>query len=289
MAKYTHSKYKNTYLIFEFLIRQLTNEMMSGVAIKESNAYQIIQKNFSSGLLKEELTLYQALVDNKLSKTYSAEILLNECIKRYKSLNKRKLDAMRYNLVKKIKECYDIDKLFSTQVEQYKEAGSVYFLFETVKNRDILNESKFAGDIMGNLLSPKEKKKSIQIFECIKEASQEDREMAFKMMVNSFNKKFSSALNENQKEFIQDYTYNHTNENGWIKKHLNRIKRSIISESKNLDDSIYGQNILKIKLKECVKVIDYIAKKKVLNEDDHTKVIQSYKLIDQLNELKRLL
>lgn len=284
MPNISHSKYKNTNLIYEFLIRQWTSEILSSKKnIKESKARKIISKHFSKGILKEELTLYQALVNNNFSNEYSAESIIQECLERYNKLSKKELNRKKYNLVKDIKENYDINKLFSTQVDSYKESASVYMLFESFTKNHLIKKAKYKGIIMESLLTPKQKRE-VRIMESIQNADPVDRKLAYYILIESYNKKFNSLLNDNQRKYIQEFVQYNTNENGWINDHINKIDKklkSIIKESKGNKNN----EIFRIKIQECKTKLDKLKEKRIFNETDHSKMLQFYKLIQEINEI----
>ena len=288
MAKYNHSKLKNTYLIFEFLIRQLTNEMITESNPKKSPMYSIIKEYFNKGVLNEELKLYQALVNNHIPKEYTADKLIDECVRRYQGINKKKLDKERYKLIGEVKKKYDLNKLFSVKVNDYKEAGNVFFLFESIRNGDIVEKSKQQGMIMENITSPKEKDKSMKIFESIKKASPENRELAYMILIERFNKKYGSSLNQYQKKYIRDYIYNNNDLKGWVNEHIKNIKKEVGSYVKMLNEGNEQDQILSLKVNECVSKINYLRKKKIMDKEDHFKIIQSYKLLEQLEDLNNV-
>lgn len=287
MPKYNHSKLKNTYLIFEFLVRQLTNELITESNPKKSPMFSIIKEYFSGGILREELKLYQALVNNHIPKEYTADKLIEECIKRYQQLDKNKLDKKRYNLIGEVKENYNINDLFSVRIDDYKEAGNVYFLFESIKEGDIVEKSKQRGMLMESITTPKNKNESIKIFESIKNASPEHRELAYNILIDRFNKKYSGVLNEGQKKYVRDYIYNLNESKGWVNKHIKKLEKELNSHSKMLKEGTEHDQVLGFKIDECKKKLDYIRDKKILDREDHNKMVLSYKLIEQLNEFNR--
>lgn len=287
MAKYNHSKLKNTYLIFEFMIRQLTNELIVETDPNKSKIFEIAKKYFSKGLLKEELALYQAILNNHVPQEYTADKIIEECIRRYSKLNKNKLDKIRYNLIGELKENYNINELFSISIPDYKEAGNVYFLFESIKNDDIVEKSKRRTKLLEHIVKPNNGDKSIRIFESIKKASPKNRELAYLILVDRFNKKYDSVLNEGQRSFVRDYIYNTANQK-WVNKHINKIIKEIRSFEKMLTEGNQQDQILGMKVNECVNKMQYIKNKKILNKDDLHKVFLSYQLIEQLDDLNNV-
>lgn len=274
-----HSKFKNTYLIYEFLVRQTLSDLLDDKQLKESMAFNIIKSNFSKGMLKEELMLYQALVNTRIKNRKSTDYLMGECIKRYNSLPSSKLRERKYNLIGEIKKNYDINKLFNTQLPEYSQAGAVYMLFESHKKHNVVKKAKYMGVISDNLRKPKEGTKGDKIFECINGASPSDRKLAYKILLESFNKT-ANQLTESQQKYIKKYVYNNTNESGWINESIQSIRGKIDGYSKKIEKE---DRVLSLKINECVRKIDKIANKKILKEEDHSKILKMYKLTDLLD------
>jgi hypothetical protein len=283
--KIKHSKFKNSYLIYEFLTRQIACEIIDdSKTIKESKAYKIIQKHYNRGVLVEEFGLYQAIINNRMSNKYGAEHLLEAVIDRYKTISQKELRKSKYNLIKDIKESYDINKLFSTNIPEYKESASVYALFESVSKKDIVNSSRFKGILMETIMTPKNNEKTEKIMEAIDKASPDERKLAYHILVNSFNKKFSGALNEGQKKFIQDYIYSNTLENGWVYEHIKKVKQSL-SKSTKSKPKTNDDTVLNLKLNECIIKMKQLEAKKIFKDDDYYKILGAYKLVEHLESL----
>ena len=65
MKKLSHSKYRNTGILFELLVRQVTADILNGS--DDSNANSILRKFFSESTeLGRENRLYRLLVEEKV-------------------------------------------------------------------------------------------------------------------------------------------------------------------------------------------------------------------------------
>lgn len=117
MNKINHSKYKNTGIIFETLIRQIASDTMSN---KDSKAVEIIKKYFTNTELAKEQKLYAALTSSKTINETKADGLINSVLDLSKRLNKTKLRKEKYALIKEIKDSYDIDNFFKAKIHNYK-------------------------------------------------------------------------------------------------------------------------------------------------------------------------
>ena len=116
--KVKHSKYKNTGILFELLTRQITSDTISGTS---SKSLDFLKKHFNtkSELLKE-YKIYHTLVTQKYKKENQATILIEELVKAHNNLNKSQLRREKYNLIKEIKDTYNVNNFFKAKINDYK-------------------------------------------------------------------------------------------------------------------------------------------------------------------------
>jgi hypothetical protein len=118
MDKIKHNKFKNSGIIFELLIRQITSDTLSG---KDSLALNLVKKYFSKGELAKEHKLYQALVNTKALSEGKAESLINATLEISSRLNHTALRKEKYNLIKEIRDSYNIEDFFKAKINNYKQ------------------------------------------------------------------------------------------------------------------------------------------------------------------------
>jgi hypothetical protein len=105
-----HSKYRNTGILFELLVRQTTSDLINN---QDSKAVKILKKYFTNTELGKEYSLYNTFaVSTKLSEA-KAEILISTIVEQYRKLNFEKISKLKYNLIKEIKHTYDLDNFFN--------------------------------------------------------------------------------------------------------------------------------------------------------------------------------
>ena len=95
-----HSKYKNTGILFELLVRQITADTLSG---NDSKATGILKKYFVRTELGKEYKLYETLSKHKNLTEGKAEVVVNSVIESSKNLNRgawRLLEAKERELAK---------------------------------------------------------------------------------------------------------------------------------------------------------------------------------------------
>ena len=94
-----HYKYKNTGLIFEFLLRQITVDVLNDET--KSFSLNLIKKSFNENSeLGKELRLYNVLIKEKLKSDKKADYLISEVLKQRTKLSNSILKREKYNLIK---------------------------------------------------------------------------------------------------------------------------------------------------------------------------------------------
>jgi len=112
-----HSKYRNTGVLFELLVRQTTSDLIKN---QDSKAVKILKKYFTNTELGKEYTLYNTVISSPKLSEVKADMLVTTLVEQYKKLDRSKVDKLKYNLIKEIKANYDIDEFFKAKVENYK-------------------------------------------------------------------------------------------------------------------------------------------------------------------------
>ena len=275
-----HSKYKNTGILFELLTRQITSETISN---DNPKATGILKKFFSnnSALLKE-YQIYHALLNKKFNKEANATVLLETLIGAHNKLNKSVLRRERYNLVREIKDTYNLEDFFKAKISNYKVYASVYNLLEH-KNANPLHivDSKviILEHITGKGLPNKPKKD--MVMEEYEKFDKETRALTYKMLMEKFNEKYS-GLSNNQRTLLKEYVYNISNSpklKRFINEEINNVKIEIKKLSKNTD------KVTQIKLNEVASLIKPLCKKSSVHDDNVINLLNYYELVNELKSL----
>ena len=272
-----HSKFKNTGMLFELLTRQITSDIISS---NESVAIQILKKHFGKNTeLIKEYTLYKTLCNEKLKSDSKANMLIGAAINARRGLNKTKLNEEKYQLIRAIKDNFDIESFFQTKVQNYKLLASIYKIFEykDLDNPIELTKSKIT--IIENIT---EKPNTITLNEntALSNESKEILLLSQKLLVEKFNKKYND-FSESQKVLLREYIGNISN--------TNNLKSLIQTEAVNIKN-IFTKNIykvkdksLKIKLNEMVNLLDSYEQIKNVEENHISALLRYYSLIDDLS------
>ena len=282
MRRIKHAKVRNTGLLFEFLIRQTTADILD--KNDNNNAIKIIKEKFSSNTeLGKELSLYNCLNNKKFKNDKKAGYFINEVLSERQKLNNTLLKREKYNLIKEIKENYDLQKFMSSKVRNYKLYASIYKLFEYV---DLSPEDKTISyfNIMEHVTTNSE---SIKLSETAKHLPEDEdlRILTYKTLLEKFNQKYTK-LSGAQKNLLREYINNVSNTNSLkdtLKEIVKELKQDLKKHSKNLKDEV-----VKIKMTEAIKSINKLCG--INDKSDVVKdsyVVQTMRYLELLKELKK--
>jgi hypothetical protein len=223
MNKIKHSKYKNTGILWEILIRQITSETVSG---KESPAVDIIKKFFSKTELLKEYKLYQTVLNSKSLTEVKAEALINTVLELSTRLNRSKLRNEKYNLIKEIRQHYDLDDFFKTKITNYSQNAAIYNLIEIKNLKEFVEPSQIVDNKVNLLefITRKEVDKSRieeQVTDEYMAMDKGTRMLVYRTLLERFNQKYTN-LNTQQKYILKEYINNISN-SPKLKEFVNKV------------------------------------------------------------------
>ena len=276
-----HSKVRNTGLLYEFLLRQITADVLNKNGT--SKAVNIVKQKFNENTeLGRELALYNILISKKFTSDRKADFFINEVLTQRGSLNKSALRREKYNLIKQLKETYDLQKFLSSKVPNYKLYASIYKLFEHKDlSPDEKTESHF--NIVEHVTTID---KNVKLSENITLPDDEElRIIAYRTLLERFNSKYTK-LSSTQKKLLKEYINNVSNTSSLkdtLREIVTNLKKDLKTHSKSLKDKV-----VKIKMNEVLKSMD-----KFCGLSDNSKnvkdsyVLQTMRYLELLKELKR--
>jgi hypothetical protein len=275
-----HSKFRNPGILFELLVRQTTADLVQN---RDSKAVKILKKYFTGTELGKEYTLYSTFITTQSLNESKAEMFINTLVQEYKKLDAEKLKKEKYNLIKEIKKNYDLDNFFKAKIDNYKPYASMYVVLESQFNRDsnvnqvLTSKINMLEHICGE--SVKEKPASAQILEEFMNQDKEIRLLAYKILVEKFNKKYN-VMSETQKDILKEYINNISDTKNlkvYLNKRLNEVKIELTEISNKVSDQVTS-----IKLKELVKLVKPIHENESIKDETVSTLLQYYDLINEI-------
>jgi len=284
MKKIKHSKFKNTGFIFELLVRQITSEIMS---TNNSVAEKILKENFNSKKeLSKELKLYQYLINEKYNSESKAEQFINTICEARKRLDEKKLIKEKYNLIKQLKETYNIDEFIKSPVSNYKTLASIYKIFEVSSTEEqydptdiVSSRFTIAENIINTSIQNKDSKIKNAVLEEYRKQDEDLRAISYKFLVENFNKKYKNLTND-QKGLLREYI-NNINNTGKLNAYVSDEVSKLVGGLKEIGAKITDK-VTKIKLAETISNIRKIKSAKRIKEEHLSAMMMTYELLGEL-------
>jgi hypothetical protein len=282
--KLKHNKLRNTSILFELLVRQITTDTLNN---KDSKAVDILKKHYNKTNIAKEYKIYKTLSEAKNLSEAKATELINIAIDAYNSLNKNALKREKYSLIADIKENYNIDDFFKAKVDNYKTLASIYMLFEMKDSKvvDVEKEAQYRFTIMESISTVHSKKEIDPILEQYQSYDKGTKALIYKLLIQKFNEKYS-YLSEDQKVLLKEYITNiSTSEKlrEFVNEEYEKVKKSLEKISSNIKDEVR-----KVKLLEISNFIEKVPDNKQVCEKDIHNLLNYYALINEINQVSSL-
>ena len=289
MKQIKHSKFRNTGFLFELLVRQVTSDILNN---RKGIAEGLLKKYFNSKTeLSNELKLYQFIVSERYNSENRAERFVDAVVESRAKLDEKKILKEKYNLIKEIKDNYAIEDFLRSQIPNYKVLASVYKIFEYKVNvdqnydpKDFVNTKyTLVEHLIGKVPSTKTLAETT-IHTDLKKEDKEIQLLSYKMIVDSFNKKYNN-LNDKQKGLLKEYINSYTNSDN-LKNHVVAEVKSLIKEFKTISSKI-NDKVTKIKLAETMNQLSKIGNSQKIKDNHITSLIMCYELEKELSDVQK--
>lgn len=271
--KIKHNKYKNTGILFELLVRKITADTLSS---GNSKAAALVKKYFTKSELANENKLYQTINNSISLSEGKAETILSTVLDQSKKLDGEKLAKEKYNLIREIKENFDMNDFFGAKIKSYKLLASTYVLLESYSDKKFANPESIITSkitILEHITSHPDTKMSLSpLVEELMSLDKGTRALTYKIMLEKYNTKFD-GLSTEQKEVLKEYIHSATDAPK-LKEFLNTKFKGISAVLKENVGKI-EEPALKIKIQEVINLIDPILETRKM-KDDHLVALLQY-------------
>ena len=279
--KIKHSKYKNSGILFELLVRQITSDTLEG---KDSPIKEILKKYFVKTELGKEYKLYETLL-NKTSITEArADLIITSLIESSKNLNRRIIKQQKYNLISEVQKHYNLNEFFNHKLPHYKVHAAFFTLLEIYNSPKVTNPEYIIDNkmtILEHLTAAKIKEEEVRdnILNEFKKEDKDIRSLAYRISLEKFNGKYDE-LNSNQKEILKELLYSIDNKPRLKEFYLSKtsqLKKELQILNENVTDKV-----TKIKVNEIISLITPSSKNPKITDNHLINLLQYCDLVKEL-------
>jgi hypothetical protein len=276
-----HSKYKNTGILFELLVRQVTADTLNGI---NSKAIGIIQKYFVKSELGKEYKLYETLSKNTSLTEGKANVMIQTLLETSKRLNRNALRREKYNLINEIKKHYNLEDFFKTKLPHYKTFAAFYTLAE-IQNTDALVDTNIIVNNKMTLLehlstSPiQEKQVEAEVLKEFQTYDKDTRMLTYRILMEKFNGKYTD-LYPSQKEILREYI-NSVDSTPVLREFYNSKITEVKSQLGELNQQVTDKAV-QIKINEVTGLIHELGKTSKVTSEDIVNILQYFELLEEL-------
>ena len=277
--KIKHSKYKNTGILFELLTRQLTSDTIAG---NQPKSLSFLKKHFNKKTeLLKEYKIYHTLATQKYNKDSQATMLIETLLEAHKNLNKSQLRREKYNLIKEIKDTYNVNDFFKAKITDYKIMASIFNLLEN-RNATALSIVNSKVTLLEHITQKQNKPKKDIVLEHFNKQDSDTRLLTYKVLLERFNDKYK-GLEENQQTLLKEYVNSVSNSpalKSYINQEIKEVKKDLTRYSKKVEDKAIA-----IKIQETKNIITPLNKNSSVKDDNVINLLNYYELVNELKAI----
>ena len=278
--KIKHSKYKNTGILFELLVRQITADTLKG---GNSPAIDVLKEYFVNTSLGKEYKLYESIIKSKVLTEGRATLIIDTILEASTKFNRKSLKKQKYNLINEIKKHYNLESFFGSKITNYKELAALYTLVENINSPKISNPSQLVENkvtLLEHLTKKEIKEDSKQtVLEEFSTYDKDVRTLTYKVLLEKFNGKYDVLTND-QKQILKEYinSVDSTPDlRNFYNTKINELKNILVKEIKSIKDKA-----TQIKITEVSKFLTELKKTDKVGDNNLVDLLRYYQLVNEI-------
>lgn len=273
-----HNKKRNIGIMYELLLRHISNKLIENDKKGAEKATKIIEKRFAKNTeLYKEFRLFNALSRTTVQNTEIAAAILTEAKSAARRFDRHRIEKEKSALIRDINYSINDKSFYYRSISDYREMANIHNMINEWQKGDrsdlkrmVILEQKALNTLMT------EKTERV-----ISETSQQDNDALIeKIMTKKLNEKYSTLSNM-QREIIQKYALYSQNESDHAKlKEFLSEKKQITLKSLKAFSKINENSHLSEKISLVKNKINQLEMSD-LNDKTVTKFLTLSKLIEE--------
>lgn len=202
MSTLKHNKKRNTGLVYEFLVRRMTSQMLDQDLQGYKKTLEITKKYFRHGtVLNEEQELFTAIRNTRGVSESVARQILSEARARFRKIDKKMLEIKKSNLIKEANYNFGRDFFSTHRVPEYRLLATIHMFLEndgTTRLSESVTKYQLAEGLVKFMTSlepaatPQKQEKDVD-------------GLVVGIAAKKFQEKYGKNLGRDQKELLEKY------------------------------------------------------------------------------------
>ena len=281
--KLTHNKKRNVGIIYEQLVRKVSEALVEGDMKRADLVLEVIKNNFSQDTeLYKEFRLFNALVKTTVSSDSIATRILSEAKLAAQDHDASLLRKQKSKLIKEINHALDDNSFYSTRIQDYRTYATIQTLLNDWRKPETADIKRIAQyeDQIHNWLLKEKKEAKLDSFK-----TQDVDKLTVKIMREKFNTRYGKTLTLRQRNLIREFVFSkESGDSNDVKQLMEEHQEEILQEIKRYATSC-SSDYMKKKIPLVIEAV------RDLNTDDTSdeniaKFLTTIRLSDEITEGK---
>lgn len=228
MSSKGHNKKRNTGLLYEFLVKDISRALVENDQRRSSLSLRLLKQHFrQDSALYREFRLINSLIKTTVSSEAVAASIIQEAKAAARSYDMPALDREKSLLIRNINHRINDDSFYDQHVNEYKIYATIQTLLNDWRqpNADLERMATYEDQLLRWLVT----EKKLPVETTINEDSAGQGRLLMKLMMKKLNEKYSGVLNESQRSIVRAYVWSSTQDNPEsIKRKLEQVKQNLL-------------------------------------------------------------
>jgi len=272
-----HNKKRNIGLLYEFLIRTISQALVDDDKKRSAKALKIVKTHFKPGTeLYKEFRLINSIMKTTVSSESVASSILGEAKSAARTHDVNALDREKSLLIRSINHQLNDENFYDQHISEYRTFATIQNLLNDWRSSssDLSKMAGYEDQVVQWLTTPKHESNE----QVVAEGSIGSNRLLMKIMMKKLGEKYDNALTTEQKSLIKAYAFstanddtktiilklqeirekllnsiekyvsNNSNQEKYLSNKLNEVKSQIIHEISEVNDAVVAEYMLYVKL-----------------------------------------
>lgn len=203
MGTFKHNKKRNTGLVYEFLVRHLSQSMIDKNAQMYQKTLGVVRKYYGEGsILAEEHELFSVIQNTRGVSENAARRILGEVQRQAGRIDHKRLEIKKSNLIKEINHGFGQNFWDLHRIPEYRLLATIQMVIEAARSNKMLSESVQNIQLEEGLVNYMT---STNKFSPPVPPREEIDQLVMAITAKKFQEKYSKHLNKNQQVLLEKY------------------------------------------------------------------------------------